>query len=400
MKKLFSILLAGAMLFSLAACGQKPKNDCKLPPDPKSAATAFQQEFHLAHTAESARGCAADNGYYFVGGKHFVHFVEKETMKSTILCGKPQCRHTDQTCNASVPWAEHITWYDGRLYYDGPNDKDGTWCLYAMDADGTNHAQVQELWPSANGVSTMQLQFVLNHGLICFVSNEGKEVRAGKLGDRLEDTVLLLLTDNEIIEGDEFTGNEYQLWADGSYFYIMVVEKQYKYFKQTLYCYDPEKGSVEAVWTVPDQAEVGTWDTAGVTVNGWTVRDGSLYYFLSGNGVYQYSFEEQANKRLFACKEESTAAFDRESVYIDNRKNAISVYDFSGKLAGTLDYSSIYHNGGMAGSSLGVRIAGTDEQYLFLVTHNFSQGSGSDTQLYYCKKASIGAEKPQPLFGS
>ena len=88
------------------------------------------------------------------------------------------------------------------------------------------------------------------------------------------------------------TGNElhFTLWADGDCVYFMVnLEQSDGTYRDTLFAYGINDGAVGKVWQVPDEAEVGVWDTAGVSVSSWYVLDGYIYFYLAGNGFWRSS---------------------------------------------------------------------------------------------------------------
>lgn len=106
MKKLLVTLLAGAMLFSLAACGDNGTGGGKLPPaqsggNGSALSTDFQQHMKTADWFKLGPMCETETGWYFQYNG-LLYYIDKESVKTTVLCGKPDCKHADPTCNAWV----------------------------------------------------------------------------------------------------------------------------------------------------------------------------------------------------------------------------------------------------------------------------------------------------------
>ena len=43
--------------------------------------------------------CETETGWYFQYNG-LLYYIDKESVKTTVLCGKPDCKHADPTCNA------------------------------------------------------------------------------------------------------------------------------------------------------------------------------------------------------------------------------------------------------------------------------------------------------------
>lgn len=100
------------------------------------------------------------DGYYSVGFKGIVIYIDKKTMKGTPLCNKPNCKHDDpDTCNAYIVDYSNvglsvgdsstetiIQYYKGKLYvmgseYDSTADKAED-VLLSYNLDGTGKTTV------------------------------------------------------------------------------------------------------------------------------------------------------------------------------------------------------------------------------------------------------------------
>lgn len=376
--------------------------------DPETDASfmEFQKPFHMSQEDTFNRGCASEKGYYFMGNG-YLYFVDKETMQSTILCGKPECSHQDQNCNAYLGNISHITYYDGKLYYAAgqeqgiPGVDEGVWNLYTMNADGTRKTNVMTLRAQNEGFYSMPTQFVIHKGQVLFLSDR-ENILCVPLGGELKDAKVVKTNDMKL--DDEAVSDSLELWylwADQDKFYCFGNPKS-KQFRDTLYEYDPGTEALTEVWKVPESAETGKWDTSDVSVNGWYIDQGILYYFLSGNGLYQYNLSTKETQKIAATDDPShtgTAEFDGEMAYINNRdKDTIYVYTRKGEYLGEYGYREYASlgNGQEEGSGIG-RIIGSDADLVFLCVENLmsmtQDGFGMGYMYYYLPKSEIRSGK-------
>lgn len=94
------------------------------------------------------------DGYYVVGQHGEVTFVDKDSMKATVLCNKPNCSHEDMDiCNAYIGEkgagvGTQIQYYDGNLYsikYKYNNDKEADEpLLVRYHLDGTGSKEITQ----------------------------------------------------------------------------------------------------------------------------------------------------------------------------------------------------------------------------------------------------------------
>ena len=93
----------------------------------------------------------------------------------------------------------------------------------------------------------------------------------------------------------------YTLWADADTVYFMVnLEQPDGTYKDTLFAYDTAGQAVQQVWETPDAADVGNWETAGVSVSQWYVLDGFIYFYLSGGDFWRTDLETGETEKLAA----------------------------------------------------------------------------------------------------
>ena len=94
--------------------------------------------------------CASeDTAYFSPHYSNLIYYMDKATGICLPLCGKPECTHTDETCNAFAQSAEGLTSYNGRLCWAGQNGTwltgGGQWYVYSTAYDGTDRRTVRQL---------------------------------------------------------------------------------------------------------------------------------------------------------------------------------------------------------------------------------------------------------------
>lgn len=61
--------------------------------------------------------CESEQAYYlFSTSNNYLHYYDKESGISGILCGKPDCDHSDTSCNAYFIGSGDLMFYDGYIY--------------------------------------------------------------------------------------------------------------------------------------------------------------------------------------------------------------------------------------------------------------------------------------------
>lgn len=350
MKKLLSILLVGAMLLGLAACGDSGTGGGKLPlpnttGDDSALANDFQKHSDGGFYEDFNRVCETESGYYFTQSQ-FLQYMDKETKAITPLCTKPNCKHNyddAKICTAYVGSTNLLTYYDGKLYFcnswsEAENLKsDRVTRLFSINLDGTGLTEVQDLEhkPVENSDQDRLRAYIIHRGIVYF-SLSG-EVYAVKLGNKIDDAVKIVGTHVEGQTGAIQTFSPYQsswsLWADGDDIYMMQnnAVKEDKTYTQILYRYNAVSQKTEQVWQTPDKAEVGAWETTGVSVTDWYITGGYIYFYLSGNDVWRTDLASGKAERVAKVSEKAEmgeAFFTDQFIYIlkqhsPNRTNVV-----------------------------------------------------------------------------
>lgn len=150
-----TIAWIATLVFLLSGCearsgGSQLKRDV-------DTARSFAHFNTLVHSVETV------DTIYFVGlTDRYIKYVDKATGISGVLCGKPECSHNDESCNAHMESPAYgLLMEDGRLWF--VNYK-GRYVLYSTALDGNDRREEAELssefMPNASGYLT----FILDDG--------------------------------------------------------------------------------------------------------------------------------------------------------------------------------------------------------------------------------------------
>ena len=130
MRRTIALLLTSALLLTLTACGGSSE-------DVDSSLDSDRAFIHYGLTEEV---CATEDTVYFTSGD-LVHYYDKATGISGILCGKAECEHStgdDSSCNAYISRSStELQFYNGRLYWMKSAGSGVQICSMALD--GTDH---------------------------------------------------------------------------------------------------------------------------------------------------------------------------------------------------------------------------------------------------------------------
>lgn len=313
-KKMLTAVLAVLMTISLSACGGNTGNT-KLPvPQSGGSSSEFQKNMAGSNSSEIENLCETEKGYYLQYDA-FIYYVDKESKTATVLCNKPECSHSDDHCNA---WTNghSLSAFKGKLYFNNmdyalENGKYKNYgeVLYSMELDGTKHDMTQALEFTVNGNSMQNIvKPIIHRGIVYFAYNG--ILYGVPLGEDIKNAVKIFGDETKEITGGITVVNpnalQYKLWADGDVVYFMLnLQQPDKTYKDTLFSYQPESGEVRECWKTPDKKEVGAWEKSGVSPSAWYIKDGYLYFYLSGNDLWRADLATGKNERLAKTSEKT-----------------------------------------------------------------------------------------------
>ena len=202
MKRLFSMLFAVLMILSLAAC--KGKDKPAEPTAAPAAATPAPGETENPYpTQDPARAgfdpetdydnrfaeliiasmAETEDAYYLMSwGTQFLHYYDKHTGDSGVLCPRPECMHDDGPTRADLnqctgkidsPQAS-LSVFGDRLYWVDNSYEYRDFCVFSMGLDGSDKKLEAKL-----EISTEEYQpqnFWIHRGYVYFFSDTQKVI--------------------------------------------------------------------------------------------------------------------------------------------------------------------------------------------------------------------------------
>lgn len=203
MKRTICMAIALIMLLSFAAC-RRGSEDIKPTAEPTNMATSAPGETENPYpTQDPARAgfdpetdydnrfaeliiasmAETDDAYYLMSwGTQFLHYYDKHTGDSGVLCPRPECMHDDGPTRADLnqctgkidsPQAS-LSVFGDRLYWVDNSYEYRDFCVFSMALDGSDKQLVVKL-----GISTDEYQpqnFWIHRGYVYFFSDTQKVI--------------------------------------------------------------------------------------------------------------------------------------------------------------------------------------------------------------------------------
>ena len=309
--------------------------------------TGFQKEMNVQHPFRLSAVCKTEVGYYF-DNEGLLYFLDRTTGNVTIVCGRPECSHTDNDCNAWVN-TPMLSFYQGKLYYVNADAKsDSMYTLYSVEPDGTNHTKIQRLQHEFAPWRTVLGDPILTNGNLFFLEGD-TQIYTVKLGEDVSKAVLVFEDDmSHKLE------SKWQFWVDGSNVYAMNhILDDTGYNQDILYRLGATQSETREIWR-------STEITKSVSDASWYITNGHLYYYFSGSDLWDIALETGDIKKMIALADtvkSATALFtDSYFILLDDQPDSkwgiqsgwreggkkITVYDYSGNLLGEVSLSSIF----------------------------------------------------------
>lgn len=351
-KRLLAVLLAALLILSLAACNQESNSGGEKVdiPTNQTGSEDFQKNFHQSNKLSFLE---TDTGYYFTYGS--LYYLDKDTMRSTPVCAKPDCDHTDDAiCNARIH-ADYLLTGGERIYYVGyVNRSSDPKLVQSVKLDATERETVQELkYNETSNSWSSHDQAIYHRGYIYYVSDDilyrvklGGEKDAAEVIWSPEDAGTTQSYGGMI----QFNPNaiRYTLWADGDILYFMAnVQTADGTYKDVLFQCDLADLSVRQVWTTPSKDEVGEWETTGVSVSQWYVTNGYIYFYLSGGDMWRTELITGKLKKLADTHEQTqygSAVFSDDYMCLlnDEPTDFYGEFELGGIFRGNADTIFLY----------------------------------------------------------
>lgn len=200
---------------------------------------------------------------------YLMYYYKKTTKEQELLCGKPECEHNTEMCNAMLSSTTGIQYYNGFLYVVEPEEQ---FMLKKISLDGSVRENIGSIFVGGQmikyGNSGNSVFWIIHRGYIYYTYSASASITS-------EDTYYLN-NSNYIfrmsLEGDEKPECIMQLpyvslcnlKGMGSYVYITTSDMDL--VSRNLYRYNAETGKVE--W----------FESLGDNIMDCTEKDDLLYY--------------------------------------------------------------------------------------------------------------------------
>ena len=307
-----------------------------------------------------------DTIYFTAAGQ--IKYADKASGIGGPLCGKPECLHNDDTCNAYIdfPPRPELSDYDGALFWWETDYKHEAHA-YKVNYDGTGREQVRDLEGITTDTGAPDYSFV-HRGYMFFSYQTWKVVN----GETVWGARILAYDLNSSEEGITVYEKDYGdtvyrpiIQAYENYLYIMlpIGERQWQIEAGMsreehdpaleLYRWNIETRELETLYNgdVPfdtDMGELHIMDD-GILISGGII-DYNNPYFLADWDIYRYDFESkeisqylELNGKGFYSVQMVNGLFVG-SMFGDMDRPMISVVDFSGRTILDKEYSPDYMN--------------------------------------------------------
>ena len=105
----------------------------------------YDADYRFAHSGSTV--CETEDAYYgtLFDDPYYLRYYDKKSQYSGILCGKPECTHTDENCDGYIMGeVGGVRLYDNQLYWIQNMYGEG-YALWCMDLNGKQRQRVQNI---------------------------------------------------------------------------------------------------------------------------------------------------------------------------------------------------------------------------------------------------------------
>lgn len=319
---------------------------------------------------------AVEDGYYYMNFEQKLLFLNLETNDVIPVCAKPECDHKSSSCNAffgNGAALRSIYYYRGYIYYFGLSN--GMAQLCRMDKSGTTREVIGELIPN-DGVDSIRAVFQWEYAFIYDGSGLADEQETTK--SIIE--VSLTSGDKKIVyevTGKGISITNVKCFGDKIFFTVReadsISDKAISVHSRGLFSYSCSNDEIEEV--------------SGQNINDYYVVDGTMYYFVTGEGLYKIDIGSDISQKIWESTEQCdmcSVSSDGEYIYLNNHKYCYymwELYGFSENRYIVIDKGGNVINEILCPDALALYFG--DDRYLFYKSMNDAEG------LMYMKKDDI-----------
>jgi hypothetical protein len=313
----------------------------------------------------------SETGYYFFSGMMncFLFYMDKTTMKSVVLCNKPDCLHYNESnneqiskCNAFFVYANaSITYYNSHIYlFDNANetryDKVTSnlvslgWSLYQVSNDGTKRQKIFTILEKPSSL-------MIHRGYIYYSTNDYGS--AASLNDSAVSICKIYrISLSNLDQSPEliYTYSGYN--AD---VFKLVGYQNYIYFL----CIDYPKSSSEVADNLLMSYNITNKEISQINndVGSYAVCGGKIVYYSFSGDVYRCNLD--GSETIILNHVNGVPYSDEKYIIIDSGsqdmqgnpiKRQLKIFDIGGKEHQSYDIDKIKN----------VTILGSSDDYIFL----------------------------------
>ncbi|MCD7804851.1 MAG: hypothetical protein LUH03_06860 [Oscillospiraceae bacterium] len=353
-KILTKLTIAVLLLTTLCSCGSKEAIEVTITED---------CNYNFFQYRENA--CSNEAVVYFeLSDEQMLMFYDKQSGICAPLCGKPECDHSDASCNAYYPGGDGLCLYNGKLYRFYESGK----TIVCSDTDGTSKTTVRSVnttlfTDNFSGSYISNPSSAFHRGWFYYAAGV-TVVSAGLTTDYARVIAYPIDSDEEgtlIYSSDEY--KDVAIEPYGDYIYILAYTNSSDDIgKMEIVRYSVETGESETLYKgeksflsrrfcVTDDAIIfANSTTEDYTIYRLTFGEDTIETVYESTYYYTYGFIGE-NILLGRYKEDGADGFD------------VSIIDLEGNtlMATTVEYEDLE-----AGRFVIPTIMGTDDDYIYI----------------------------------
>lgn len=268
-----------------------------------------------------ARG---ENGYYYISERYDVRnvmFFDAVTKESYPVCGKAECTHDNENCDAYLGDDynhQSIWYYRGHLYLMRYDERQADLILVEFNQDCT---QRKELFVVARNSDRSEGRYGLVFhdedvyiydilGTATFESDNHISINKMALDGSKKEEIFV-----KEMDAVEFSAiSAVKSYGDFLMFTVVtreVVEDTVQSEMSGIYAYDYQSGEISTFLDEP--------------ICDYTIDEKNqiLYYYKFGDGLYKKDLQSQQTERIYQCEENNKfcqISYDGKYIYINNQR--------------------------------------------------------------------------------
>lgn len=267
---------------------------------------------------ESHSFAKGEKGYYFLSKTcTYIMYFDPDTQQAIKLCGKPDCKHNDNTCNAyNAPLGYQLLsiWYYKNYIYM-IKYANGNAILEQINSDGSARKDLFEI-----GVADESYPYnlVFNENYVYIYSmmgNYGKNcesevsIRKVLLDGKTDEKIFAITGKGIVLENLKSYGNK--LFFLNNNYNVNTEESKTIISSNGLYAYDYNTKNTEKIIDK---------DISDFTVD---LQNSIIFYYVSGEGIYKYNINTSETNLIYTSTYDtfsSQLSYDGKYLYMSNRR--------------------------------------------------------------------------------